>query len=476
MTGETGGPLAGYRFAGGGTAAADHAGGLAAACGAVCVATSEPTLRLVDPFGRSAAIPRPDGDPVIDWAASGALWLTGRRWCPPLVPPGSAASLAAGGGLLLSLLSRLVAQPVDVDARALLGERAAAARFGRRGPRSCGGATRLLAAADGPVALTLARPSDRESVPALVSQEQVDDPWLALRDWVGRRSAAHVVERAALLGIPAGAPPATPDDPDRFDWTDAGPRTLPSADPPRWRIVDLSGLWAGPLASQLLALAGAELIKVESVRRPDGTRRGPKPFFDLLHGGHRSVALDFGDADHLRGLRRLFASADLVIEAARPRALAQLGIGPADAGGSWLALRAYPIGGPRENDGGFGDDVSVAAGFVVRDRSGWLPVADALADPIAGLSCAVAGLAMVASSRRWNCETSLYGLLRPAAPADVSAPAAAARRGLRGWFVAGASAPVRVERPRARRSKQPAANLGADTAEIIAKLPKVPPC
>ena len=43
----------------------------------------------------------------------------------------------------------------------------------------------------------------------------------------------------------------------------------------------------------LLAELGARVIKVESVDRPDGARRGPAAFFDLLNAEKESLALDF---------------------------------------------------------------------------------------------------------------------------------------------------------------------------------------
>ena len=39
-------------------------------------------------------------------------------------------------------------------------------------------------------------------------------------------------------------------------------------------VADLSSMWAGPLCGQLLARAGATVVKVESPRRPDGTIKG----------------------------------------------------------------------------------------------------------------------------------------------------------------------------------------------------------
>ena len=84
-------------------------------------------------------------------------------------------------------------------------------------------------------------------------------------------------------------------------------------------MADLSSLWAGPLCAQLLARAGATVVKVESPNRPDGTRRGEPAFFDWMNSGKLCYAVDFdSDSD---ALRRLLAAADIVIEGSRPAAL-----------------------------------------------------------------------------------------------------------------------------------------------------------
>ena len=64
-------------------------------------------------------------------------------------------------------------------------------------------------------------------------------------------------------------------------------------------MVDLSALWAGPLAASLLLEAGARVVKVEARDRPDGARSGPRPFFDLLNAGKESVAIDLSAPDEL---------------------------------------------------------------------------------------------------------------------------------------------------------------------------------
>ena len=135
-------------------------------------------------------------------------------------------------------------------------------------------------------------------------------------------------------------------------------------------VVDLSALWAGPLCGDLLARAGATVVKVESTQRPDGARRGPREFFDLLNGHKRSVALDLQSHDGVRVLHDLVRRADVVIEASRPRALAQLGVDGPDlvrAGGPrvWVSITGYGRSGDAANRVAFGDDAAAAGGLVV---------------------------------------------------------------------------------------------------------------
>ena len=107
----------------------------------------------------------------------------------------------------------------------------------------------------------------------------------------------------------------------RPDGLNAAGRSLQGA-----RVIDLSALWAGPLCAHLLYRCGAEVTSVSSVQRPDGSRQGNTALYEALHAGHEHLVLDFDDLEQRQQLAQLLASADVVIEASRPRALRQLAL------------------------------------------------------------------------------------------------------------------------------------------------------
>ncbi len=304
------------------------------------------------------------------WGSSGLAFLTG--------PPDGPADFSRA-----NVLNR--AERVAADAATLLAGRAALLGLRRGGRVSASGATRLLAARDGWCAITLSRPDDVAAVPALLCADDVPaDPWPTLRRWVADRPVSAVVERAGLLDIPAAA---------LGEAAAAGPQRLPLGDkaPPRagMLVADLSSMWAGPLCGHLLARAGATVVKVESPRRPDGTRAGDRRFFDWINGGKLSYCLDFdGQADELRAL---LAVADVVIEGSRPAALARRRLGPEDvaprAGRVWLRIAGYDECAGRP---AFGDDAAVAGGLVGGKKHDPVFCGDAIADPLTGLEAAQA--------------------------------------------------------------------------------------
>ena len=313
------------------------------------------------------------------WMRSGAAALTGRAGGPPLDPPPD----------LVAELTRL-GRTLGVDALARLAERAAISGFTRNGDVSCGGGTRLLPVADGWIAVSLTRTDDVELLPAWLDCEVTDAPFTTVATQVRERAAADVVERARLLGLPVAALGEVRDPRPVIATSFGAHAPLPSAP----IVVDLSSLWAGPLCTRLLLQRGARVIKVESRARPDGARRGPPEFYERLNTGKESVVLDFGDPRDLDRLRELLATADVVVEGSRPRALEQLDIFAADvlADGPavWLSITGYGRASPMRDWVAFGDDAAVAGGLVVWDDDGPCFCADAVADPLTGLSAAVA--------------------------------------------------------------------------------------
>jgi CoA transferase family III len=435
--------------------------------------------------GESAATSLSRGSAAADWAESGAMALTGPAEGPPALAPGAPASALAGALADFERLTRMRtgAVTLDLPGTGLLGERAALAGLSRRAPRSVGGAFRALRAADGWLGLSLARPDDIALLPALTSAELTGNPWQALSAWLANRELGPVVDRARLLGLPAAPIPAGPVPARRPPvlCSPGGPRepSLPGAP----LVVDLTSLWAGPLCAHLLGLAGARVVKVESRARPDGARAGTPAFFDLLHAGHLSVALDFGVPDDLAALRRLLARANVVLEASRPRALRQLGLDAAEyvAGGTiWASLTAYGRTGEDAQRIGYGDDVAAAAGLITYCGDVPYPVGDAIADPLAGACAAAAVAAALLSPRGQLLDISMYDVavaagnpppstaaIDPAARAD---PAEVIATGPGTWAVRTTSGLVPVSLPRARQPRSVAAVLGRDSREVLAGL------
>jgi alpha-methylacyl-CoA racemase len=99
------------------------------------------------------------------------------------------------------------------------------------------------------------------------------------------------------------------------------------------RVLDFSTLLPGPMATLVLAEAGAEVLKIERPGRGDEMRSYLPKFgddsvnFALLNRGKRSIALDLKQPDALERLRPLIASADIVIEQFRPGVMDRLGLG-----------------------------------------------------------------------------------------------------------------------------------------------------
>lgn len=420
----------------------------------------------------------------LDWARSGAMALTGRANGPPVFAPAAFATATAGAVRALSALCPYPAGRKSLealDAPALLGEHGAARGLARNGATSAGGHCRILPTSDGHIAVQLAREDDIELLEAWLEVPRLGEAhWAFAQREVRDRASALCVERARLIGLPCADALTTPET--TGEWLRlhriARPKARAQATPPL--VVDLSALWAGPLAAHLLGMSGAEVIKVESTRRPDGARRGPAAFYNAVNAAKRSVALDFNSQEGIAALHRLIDAADIVIEASRPRALAQLGIDVHTAvathpGKTWLSITGYGRDEPFGNWVAFGDDAAIAAGTsaALRAREGeWLFCGDALADPVTGSHAAFAAMASHRAGGGNLLELSLCGVTASLLHRTGSLPSARVHRTHDGTYEVdrpGAES-VLVEAPRLRSDVGQVAALGADTNSILESI------
>ena len=350
---------------------------------------------------------------------------------------------------VLASATRDLGRQVRVDAVALTAQRAAFTGFARNGSRSVGGHAQMAATADGWVALSLPRPSDVAMLPALVGAAVEADDWSEIGRRLASMASERVVETATLLGMAVSAVGATAA-PDR-------PWSVHCEGPARPRngrapvVVDLTSLWAGPLAGGLLAAAGCRVLKVESAARPDGARRGPAGFFDLLNGRKELVSLDLPAPSAVDELQQLMARSDLVLESSRPRVMQQWGICPeavVAAGTAWVSITGHGRSGPGSNRVAFGDDAAVSGGLVVPGDPPMF-VGDAIADPIAGLAAACIAADLLAEGRTALAEVSLASAsawVADRAGAEIVRPVVNTGSG---WAVELPDGPVPVRRPAA---------------------------
>jgi hypothetical protein len=308
------------------------------------------------------------------------------------------SAIAPALDALTARIAALTAKHGDrVDALALnITDRAGLLTLHPPGLESPNRACRLFRVADGWMVLNLAREEDRDLIPAWLSCDFGDAPWALIAAHAPRHRRATLIERAIMLGLPAGGVGEivreTPQAPliQMAAGAAKARRTL--------KVVDLSALWAGPMCGAILAAMGAAVTKIESVRRPDPTRDATPEFFRRLNGRKSDLRLDLSTPGDQERLREAIRGADVFITSARPRAFAGLGVDPGavfadNPGLVWVAVTGYGWSGAAGVRVAFGDDAA-AAGGVVRWNASGEPrfLGDALADPVTGLAAAEGAL------------------------------------------------------------------------------------
>ena len=176
------------------------------------------------------------------------------------------------------------------------------------------------------------------------------------------------------------------------------------------KVLDLSRVLAGPLATMMLGDLGARIIKVERPGAGDDTRgwgppfdeRGESAYYLSINRNKKSIALDLDAEADLNVLAALAAGADVVVDNFRPGTLERRGIDPdriveQNPRLIWCTIT------------GFGEESSRAGyDLVAQAESGWMAITGepggdpmkigvALADIIAGKDAAIAILAALAA-------------------------------------------------------------------------------
>jgi crotonobetainyl-CoA:carnitine CoA-transferase CaiB-like acyl-CoA transferase len=181
------------------------------------------------------------------------------------------------------------------------------------------------------------------------------------------------------------------------------------------RVLDLTWVLAGPYCTKVLADHGADVIKVESARRPDPTRfapfmhlsRGPHTdpntsgYFNEVNRNKRSIALDTRTDDGVAVLRDLIAHCDVLVENFSSTVMRKLGLGYEELRRInpdlvYVSMSGMGHTGPRNGWVSYADTVSASAGLT--GLTGWGPedvvgVIYGHGDIVAGLQAALATVA-----------------------------------------------------------------------------------
>jgi crotonobetainyl-CoA:carnitine CoA-transferase CaiB-like acyl-CoA transferase len=200
------------------------------------------------------------------------------------------------------------------------------------------------------------------------------------------------------------------------------------------RVLDMTTFWAGPSCTHMLAMLGAEVIHIESTRRPDGTRLiagipitedqwwEKSPIFSGLNTNKKGLTLNLQSAAGRELLTRLMATCDVIVENFTPRVMDQIGLDFAavqavrpDA--IMLRMPGFGLDGPWRDNPAFAYVIEAASGISwltgYPDRNPYEPYS--VGDPNAGVH-ALNALLLALEHRRGTGE----GVLIEAAMVDAA--------------------------------------------------------
>ena len=168
------------------------------------------------------------------------------------------------------------------------------------------------------------------------------------------------------------------------------------------RVIDMTRVLAGPFCTMSLGDMGAEVIKVEEPGRGDDTRgwppfvHGEATYFLSVNRNKKSLTLDLKAPDGQEILRRLLASADVVVENFRPGTMERLGFGyetleRANPRLIYCSISGFGESGPEAHRPGY--DLIVQGESGVMDITGFpdgppVKVGNSIGDLVAGMAAA----------------------------------------------------------------------------------------
>ncbi len=175
----------------------------------------------------------------------------------------------------------------------------------------------------------------------------------------------------------------------------------------KFRVLDLSMGWAGPLAGQMLAEMGAQVIKVEDTHYFDWWRGSlsmappeVQPIeraatFNTTNRGKLGVTLDLLNPRGIELVKRLVAHSDILIENYSPGVMERFGLtyeilAPLNPRLIMISMPSFGYGGPETFSRGYGNTVEAMAGVTglarYHDSDQPYTLSNALGDPVGGLT------------------------------------------------------------------------------------------
>jgi crotonobetainyl-CoA:carnitine CoA-transferase CaiB-like acyl-CoA transferase len=182
-----------------------------------------------------------------------------------------------------------------------------------------------------------------------------------------------------------------------------------------YRIVDLTAMISGPIATMMLAEQGADVVKVEPpgqgdlVRAIGRARSGISALFATSNRSKRSVVIDLKQSAGVELLKRLVSTADVFVQNFRPGTADRMGIGESALRAVtpnliYVSISGFGEKGPCATQRAYDPIIQARSGFafVQRDRETGRPrmVRTAVADKLTGLTAAQAMTAALLARER----------------------------------------------------------------------------